>query len=61
MQVARRSFTTTIDEDLQKAFKISCTEKNDKMNDVLEAFMQSYINDEFGLEREIKFSLKKKK
>lgn len=59
--MARKSFTTTIEEDLQKSFKIACTQKDEKMNDVLEAFMQSYIDGDFIIEKEVKFTLKKRK
>lgn len=51
--MARKTFTTTIDEDIQKQFKIACTENDVKMNDILEAFMKSYINGEFQIETEI--------
>lgn len=54
----RKSFTTTIDEDIQKKFKEKCKSNKDKMNDVLESFMKAYIDDEFKLE--IEFRLKKK-
>lgn len=59
--MARKTFTTSIDEDIQKAFKNSCTDKGEKMNDVLETFMQSYINGEFTIEKEVIFKLKKSK
>ena len=56
--MVRKSFTTTIDDDIQKKFKEKCSENSDKMNDVLEAFMKEYINNEFELE--VEFTLKKK-
>lgn len=59
--MVRKPFTTTIEDTIQKAFKISCTEKDEKMNDVLEAFMQGYINDDFEIEKEIKLKIKKTK
>lgn len=59
--MARKPFTTTIDEEVQKKFKASCTEKDEKMNDVLETFMQSYIDGDFVIEKEVKFTLKKRK
>lgn len=59
--LARKTFTTTIEEDLQKAFKETCAEKGEKMNDVIEAFMQGYINGDFTLEKEVKYTLKKSK
>ncbi len=58
--MARTSFTTTIDEEIQVDFKKKCSENKDKMNDVLESFMKSYINNEFEITREVKYKLKKK-
>lgn len=59
--VARKQFTTTIEENIQKNFKNKCSANGDKMNDVLEAFMESYINGDFEIQKEVKFSLKKTK
>ena len=54
----RRTFTTTIEENIQKDFKAKCKENGDKMNDVLEAVMKEYINNKFELE--VEYKLKKK-
>ncbi|MBC2579107.1 hypothetical protein [Clostridium sp. DJ247] len=54
----RKTFTTTIEESIQKDFKISCNNNNVKMNDILEAFMKAYSNNEFVVET--KFEIKKK-
>lgn len=59
--MVRKTFTTTIEEDLQKGFKETCVKKGEKMNDVIEAFMQGYIDGEFTLEKEVKYTLKKSK
>ena len=56
----RKTFTTTIEESLQASFKGVCTEKNIKMNEVLEAFMDSFIKGEFEVETEVKHKLKHK-
>lgn len=42
----RKSFTTAIDEELQKKFKIACIQNDVKMNDVLEEFMRQFISGE---------------
>lgn len=52
--MARKTFTTTIEETVQKNFKVSCIENEVKMNDVLEAFMKAYSNGEFKVEIELK-------
>lgn len=58
--MSRKQFTTTIDEVLQTKFKEKCSKNKEKMNDVLEVFMKSYINDEFEITRKVKYSLEKK-
>lgn len=55
----RKPFTTTIEENIQKNFKEKCIENKDKMNDVLEAFMKSYIKGEFKLK--VEYRLKREK
>lgn len=52
--MSRKTFTTTIDEDIQKDFKTTCIKNDVKMNDVLEAFMKAYSNGEFKVEIELK-------
>jgi len=52
----RKSFTTSLDDDLQNKFKAACAINGVKMNDVLEAFMRGYINNEFKLEISLKQS-----
>lgn len=55
----RKPFTTTIEENIQKEFKEKCIKNSDKMNDVLEAFMKSYIKGEFKLK--VEYRLKREK
>lgn len=57
----RKTFTTTIEETLQKDFKLACVKNDVKMNDVLEAFMTGYIDGEYEIEKQVKVSLKKVK
>ncbi len=59
--MTRKQFTTTIEEEVQKRFKEKCNINGDKMNDVLEAFMESYINGEFKIRKEVRYSLEKTK
>lgn len=53
-KLARKTFTTTIEESIQKDFRIACVKNEVKMNDVIEAFMKSYVDGEFALELEPK-------
>ena len=57
--MARKTFTTTIDEEIQAKFKEACTANGEKMNDVLEAFMKGYIQGDFIVERELKVTQRK--
>ncbi len=50
----RKTFTTTIEEQIQTAFKEACSKNGVRMNDVLEAFMKSYAAGEFEIELEYK-------
>lgn len=56
----RKQFTTTIEEDIQSDFKAACKNNNNAMNDVLEAFMKSYIDGKFDIEKKTTYELKAK-
>lgn len=62
--MGRKMFGTSIDEDIQTKFKEKCDrnpDKSIKMNDVLEALMTMYINEEFEIVKNVTFQLKKVK
>lgn len=46
----RKTFTTTIKEEIQKEFKIACIRNGINMNDALENFMERYIKGELKLQ-----------
>lgn len=48
--MARKQFTTTIEEDLQNDFKAACAKEGMPMNNVLETFMRAYVNGKFKME-----------
>ncbi len=54
----RKTYTTTIEESIQIAFKNACAKNEVKMNEVLEACMESFIQGEFHIEKEIKYKIK---
>lgn len=58
--MARKTFTTTIEENIQKEFKLACSRENLDMNDVLETFMKDFSDGKYYLEKEVKLSLKRK-
>lgn len=50
----RKSFTTSIDIDVQRDFKSACAKNGVKMNDLLETIMKEYCNGSFELTVEYK-------
>lgn len=48
--MARKQFTTTIEEDLQNDFKAACAKEGMPMNNRLETFMRAYVNGKFKME-----------
>ena len=48
--MARKQFTTTIEEDLQNEFKAACAKEGLPMNNVLETFMKAYVEGKFRME-----------
>lgn len=48
--MARKQFTTTIEEDLQNEFKAACAKDGMPMNNVLETFMRAYVKGKFKME-----------
>lgn len=56
--MTRKSFTTTIEEEIQNEFKEKCKSNGEKMNDVLEAFMNEYIAGKYKLK--VSYVLQKK-
>jgi len=50
VKMARKQFTTTIDEDLQNGFKAACAMEGVPMNNILETFMRAYVDGKFKLE-----------
>ncbi len=57
--MTRKSFTTTIEEEIQNEFKEKCKSNGEKMNDVLEAFMNEYIAGKYKLK--VSYVLQKNK
>lgn len=48
--MARKQFTTTIEDDLQNDFKAACAKDGMPMNNVLETFMRAYVEGKFKME-----------
>ena len=56
--MARRTFTTTLDEELLKEFKEKCNNDGITYNDVLEEFMRLYLSGQIAFERRAVLNLK---
>ena len=56
--MARRTFTTTLDEELLKEFKEKCNNDGITYNDVLEEFMRLYLSGQVAFERRAVLNLK---
>ncbi|MGL6058250.1 MAG: hypothetical protein ACRC17_08025 [Culicoidibacterales bacterium] len=41
----KKAFTTSMDTEITKKFKIKCLENDKKMNEILEALMIAYVAD----------------
>lgn len=50
----RKTFTTTIEETIQKDFKLACVQNEVKMNDILETLMKRYVSGEIKVNLETK-------
>lgn len=59
--MARKTFSTTIDETLQDEFKQTCKNKNIKMNETLEAIMKAFITGEIDVEAKTTYKVTSKK
>ena len=58
--MARKNFATPVDEDLQDAFKAECKKQGYKMNEVIEIFMNGFVNRDIQIEREISYKIHQK-
>lgn len=54
----RPTFTTTIDVQVQDAFRKACKANKQTMSDVLETCMTAYVNGELKVESKTTFTLK---
>lgn len=57
----RKTFATTVDENLQENFKKVCKEKDIKINEALEALMQAFINEDVEIEVQTSYKVTSKK
>jgi len=58
--IARKTFATTVEEDLQNRFKEICKMKEIKINEALEALMQAFINGSIEIDVQTIYTVKSK-
>ena len=46
----RKTFTTTVEEGIQKEFKLECVKNEVNMNEVLEEMMRQYVSGEIKID-----------
>ena len=50
--VTRKTFTTTIDSEVQKRFRVACVQSEQRMNDVLEVLMEYFVANGLPISKE---------
>lgn len=55
----KKDFATPIDSDLLENFKKKCKENGFKMNEIIEVYMNDFINGDINIVKEIKYNIKK--
>lgn len=58
--MTRKAFTTTIDADIQQAFKQSCKEKRQTMSEVLEVVMKEYTQGQLIVKKDVSYTVERK-
>ena len=56
----RKTFATTVEENLQNRFREVCKDKNLKINEVLEALQQAFINGKVDVDVTTIYTVKSK-
>lgn len=56
----RKTFATSIDGELQDAFKAECKKQGYKMNEALEILMKGFINGNIQIGKEISYTVYQK-
>ena len=58
--MARKTFATPVDENLQDGFKAECKKQGYKMNEVIEILMDGFVNGDIQIEKEISYTIHQK-
>lgn len=55
----KKDFATPIDSDLLEKFKKKCKENGFKMNEIIEVYMDDFVNGNINVVKEIRYKLEK--
>lgn len=55
--MARKTFATPVDEELQNEFRKKCKEQGFRMNEVIEILMNGFVKDEIQIKKEISYNI----
>lgn len=58
--MARKTFATPVDENLQEVFKKECKKQGYKMNEVIEILMNGFVSGDIQIEKEISYKIHQK-
>ena len=57
--MARKTFSTTLDEKITKDFKDKCDQDKIAYNDMLEMLIELYLTDQIKLRRDLEININK--
>lgn len=55
--MARKTFATPVDEELQNEFRKKCKEQGFRMNEVIEILMNGFVKCEIQIKKEISYNI----
>lgn len=55
--MARKTFATPVDEELQNEFRKKCKEQGFRMNEVIEILMNGFVKGEIQIKKEISYNI----
>ena len=55
--MARKTFATPVDEELQNEFRKKCKEQGFRMNEVIEILMNGFVKGEIQIKKKISYNI----
>lgn len=56
--MAKKTFATPVEEEIQEDFKVECKNQGFKMNEVIEILMTGFVNGDIQIKKEISYKIK---